>query len=186
MVTSGRIDPESGLPVRVTDFLLALDQIVDRAIGEKVDLVIFAGDAYKDRNPQPTYQREWGKRVMKLSAAGIPTVLLVGNHDVARGSGRAPPGRTGPTNSAERAARREASPAALLSSRAAPGGGSGWPAGYTRRCGVGPSLRGGRSTAPIRHLRPGRIVASSTGSRHPGGPAPASRRATSRASAPAS
>ncbi len=89
MVTSGRIDPESGLPVRVTDFLLALDQIVDRAIAEKVDLVVFAGDAYKDRNPQPTYQREWGKRIMKLSEAKIPTVLLVGNHDVARGSGRA-------------------------------------------------------------------------------------------------
>ncbi|MEM8860271.1 MAG: exonuclease subunit SbcD [Chloroflexota bacterium] len=89
MVTSGRIDPQSGLPIRVTDFLSALDQIVARAIAEQVDLVIFAGDAYKDRNPQPTYQREWGKRVMQLSAAGIPTVLLVGNHDVARGSGRA-------------------------------------------------------------------------------------------------
>lgn len=89
MVTTGRFDPASGLPVRVTDFLNALDQIVARAIAEKVDLVIFAGDAYKDRNPQPTYQREWGKRMMQLSAAGIPTVLLVGNHDVARGSGRA-------------------------------------------------------------------------------------------------
>ena len=89
MVTSGRIDPESGLPIRVTDFLSSLDQIVDRAIAEKVDLVIFAGDAYKDRNPQPTYQREWGKRIMRLSDANIPTVLLVGNHDVARGSGRA-------------------------------------------------------------------------------------------------
>ncbi|MFK7800923.1 MAG: exonuclease SbcCD subunit D [Anaerolineae bacterium] len=89
MVTSGRIDTDSGLPVRVTDFLNSLDQIVDRAIAEEVDLVVFAGDAYKDRNPQPTYQREWGKRIMRLSDAGIPTVLLVGNHDVARGSGRA-------------------------------------------------------------------------------------------------
>ncbi|MEM7802799.1 MAG: exonuclease SbcCD subunit D [Chloroflexota bacterium] len=89
MVTTGRLDPESGLPIRVTDFLSALDQIVDRAVEEKVDLVIFAGDAYKDRNPQPTYQREWGKRLMRLSAAKIPTILLVGNHDVARASGRA-------------------------------------------------------------------------------------------------
>lgn len=89
MVTTGKLDPESGLPVRVTDFLSALDQIVDRAIAENVDLVLFAGDAYKDRNPQPTYQREWGKRLMRLSAAQIPTVLLVGNHDVARATGRA-------------------------------------------------------------------------------------------------
>ncbi|MFT7584804.1 MAG: exonuclease SbcD, partial [Cellvibrionaceae bacterium] len=89
MVTAGRVDPDSGLPIRVTDFLHSLDQIIDRALAEKVDLVIFAGDVYKDRNPQPTYQREWGKRIMRLSDAGIPTVLLVGNHDVARGSGRA-------------------------------------------------------------------------------------------------
>jgi exonuclease SbcD len=71
------------------DFLRALDQIIDRAVAEPVDLVIFAGDAYKDRNPHPTFQREWGKRMMRLSQAGIPTVLLVGNHDVSPASGRA-------------------------------------------------------------------------------------------------
>lgn len=85
----GRHDPDSALPVRVVDFLKSLDQIVDTAIAEKVDLVIFAGDAYKDRNPQPTFQREWGRRMMKLSQAGIPTVLLVGNHDVSPAAGRA-------------------------------------------------------------------------------------------------
>ncbi len=89
MVAQGRLDPETGLSIRVMDFLAALDQIVDRAIEERVDLVLFAGDAYKDRNPQPTYQREWGRRLMRLSRAGIPTVLLVGNHDVARASNRA-------------------------------------------------------------------------------------------------
>lgn len=85
----GRHDPETALPVRVVDFLKALDQIVETAIAEAVDLVIFAGDAYKDRNPQPTFQREWGRRIMKLSQAGIPTLLLVGNHDVSPASGRA-------------------------------------------------------------------------------------------------
>ncbi|MEI2611624.1 MAG: exonuclease SbcCD subunit D [Candidatus Promineifilaceae bacterium] len=89
MANYGRHDPLTSLPVRVMDFLRALDQIVDRAIQEKVDLVLFAGDAYKDRNPQPTFQREWGKRIMRLSQAGIPTVLLVGNHDVSPASGRA-------------------------------------------------------------------------------------------------
>jgi DNA repair protein SbcD/Mre11 len=85
----GRHDPDSGLPMRVVDFLQSLDQIVDQAIETEVDLVLFAGDAYKDRNPQPTFQREWGRRMMRLSAAGIPTVLLVGNHDNAPASGRA-------------------------------------------------------------------------------------------------
>jgi exonuclease SbcD len=85
----GRHDPETALPVRVMDFLKSLDEIVDTAVAEQVDLVIFAGDAYKDRNPQPTFQREWGKRMMRLSQAGIPTLMLVGNHDVSPASGRA-------------------------------------------------------------------------------------------------
>ncbi len=89
MVAQGRQDPVSGLPIRVLDFLKALDTIIDTAIAEKVDLVLFAGDAYKDRTPSPTYQREWGRRMMRLSEAGIPTLLLVGNHDLPPATGRA-------------------------------------------------------------------------------------------------
>jgi DNA repair protein SbcD/Mre11 len=89
MARQGRRDPETGLPVRVLDFLHALDTIVDTAVAEKVDMVIFAGDAYRDRTPAPTYQREWGKRIMRLSEANIQTILVVGNHDVSPASGRA-------------------------------------------------------------------------------------------------
>ena len=43
MANYGRHDPESGLPMRVMDFLKSLDEIVDAAIEEDVDLVLFAG-----------------------------------------------------------------------------------------------------------------------------------------------
>jgi DNA repair protein SbcD/Mre11 len=89
MANYGRHDPQTGLPLRVLDFLKSLDTIVDTAISEKVDLVIFSGDAYKDRSPAPTFQREWGKRIMRLSQAKIPTLLLIGNHDVSPSIGRA-------------------------------------------------------------------------------------------------
>jgi exonuclease SbcD len=89
MANYGRQDPETGLPLRVLDFLKSLDTIVDTAINEKVELVVFAGDAYKDRNPAPTFQREWGRRIMRLSNAGIPTILLVGNHDLSPNLSRA-------------------------------------------------------------------------------------------------
>jgi DNA repair protein SbcD/Mre11 len=89
MANYGRHDPHSGLPLRVLDFLKSLDTIVDTAIAERVDLVLFAGDAYKDRSPAPTFQREWGRRVMRLSRAGIPALLLVGNHDLSPALGRA-------------------------------------------------------------------------------------------------
>ncbi len=89
MANYGRHDTASGLPLRVLDFLKSLDTIVDAAIQEKVDLVIFAGDAYKDRSPAPTFQREWGQRIMRLSKAGIRTLLLIGNHDLSPSIGRA-------------------------------------------------------------------------------------------------
>ncbi|MDY6873290.1 MAG: exonuclease SbcCD subunit D [Chloroflexota bacterium] len=89
MANYGRHDPASGLPMRVMDFLKSLDEIVQAAIDEQVDLVIFAGDAYKDRSPAPTFQREWDQRIMRLSEAGIPTLLLTGNHDISPSSGRA-------------------------------------------------------------------------------------------------
>ncbi len=89
MANYGRHDPETGLPFRVLDFLKSLDTIVEAAISRKVDMVIFAGDAYKDRSPAPTFQREWGKRIMQLSEAKIPTLLLVGNHDISPAAGRA-------------------------------------------------------------------------------------------------
>ncbi|MGA7193655.1 MAG: exonuclease SbcCD subunit D [Anaerolineales bacterium] len=89
MANYGRHDPETGLPLRVLDFLKSLDTIVNAAIDEKVDMVIFAGDAYKDRSPAPTFQREWGRRIIRLSQAKIPTLLLVGNHDLSPAIGRA-------------------------------------------------------------------------------------------------
>jgi len=89
MANFGKRNPDSGMPYRVEDFLKAFDTIVDYAIDHHVDMVIFAGDAYKDRTPVPTFQREWGKRVMRLSRAEIPTLLLVGNHDMSPAQGRA-------------------------------------------------------------------------------------------------
>ncbi|MDK1117162.1 MAG: exonuclease SbcCD subunit D [Anaerolineae bacterium] len=89
MANYGRHDPETGLPLRVLDFLKSLDTIVDAALNENVDMVIFAGDTYKDRSPAPTFQREWGRRIIRLSQAGIPTFLLVGNHDMSPAVGRA-------------------------------------------------------------------------------------------------
>ncbi len=47
-----------------------------------VDLFVFAGDAYKTRDPNPTYQREFARRIKRIADAGIPVILLVGNHDL--------------------------------------------------------------------------------------------------------
>ncbi len=85
----GRIDPESGLSSRFLDFLSALDQLVDYALENKVDLVLFCGDAYKSRDPSQTQQREFAKRIKRLSEGGISVFLLIGNHDLPNAIGRA-------------------------------------------------------------------------------------------------
>jgi DNA repair protein SbcD/Mre11 len=88
IATHGRHDPHRAASAHA-GFLKALDTIVDTAIDEQVDMVLFAGDAYKDRTPVPTFQREWGRSIVRLSQAGIPTLLLVGNHDLSPAVGRA-------------------------------------------------------------------------------------------------
>jgi exonuclease SbcD len=82
MENYGRIDPATGLNGRVMDFLRRLSEVVDYALQNEVDLFLFAGDAYKSRDPNSTYRREFARRVKRLADAGIPVVLLVGNHDL--------------------------------------------------------------------------------------------------------
>ncbi len=82
MENYGRLDPQTGLNNRVMDFLRRFSQAIDYALENDIDLVIFAGDAYKTRDPNSTYRREFARRVKKLAEGGIPTVLLLGNHDL--------------------------------------------------------------------------------------------------------
>ena len=85
----GRTDPKTGLSTRLGDFLDSLDQVVEFALNEGVDLVLLAGDAYKGRDPTQTHQREFANRLTRLSQSGIPMFLLVGNHDLPAASSRA-------------------------------------------------------------------------------------------------
>jgi len=84
-----RIDPETGHSTCLLDFMAALDQVVDCALEADVDLAVFCGDAYKNRDPSQTHQREFAGRIARLAANGIPVFLLVGNHDVPNAIGRA-------------------------------------------------------------------------------------------------
>jgi exonuclease SbcD len=85
----GRLDPKTGLSTRLGDFLRSFDTIVKYAVEEDIDLVLFCGDAYKTRDPSPTYQREFSERIRALSKAGISVFLLTGNHDLPLATGKA-------------------------------------------------------------------------------------------------
>jgi len=85
----GRIDPSTGLHTRLQDFIKCFSFAIDIALEEKVDLVLFAGDAYKSSNPNPTHQREFARQIYRLSEAKIPVIMINGNHDIPVSFGRA-------------------------------------------------------------------------------------------------
>ncbi|MBP0022129.1 MAG: exonuclease subunit SbcD [Cyanobacteria bacterium SBLK] len=87
--THGRINPETGLNTRLEDFVRTLGDCIDRAIKE-ADLVLFGGDAFPDATPPPYVQQAFARQFHRLAAANIPTILLVGNHDLhSQGTGGA-------------------------------------------------------------------------------------------------
>lgn len=88
MENYAKLDPQTGLSSRLIDFFNTFDFIVDLALEKQVDAVVFAGDAYKTRDPNPTQQRGFGSRISRL-AKKIPVVLVVGNHDTPNAEGKA-------------------------------------------------------------------------------------------------
>ncbi len=77
----GRIDPATGMHTRLLDFDRAMNYAIDVAIERNVDFFLLAGDAYKTAVPSPTHQRLLMRCLLRLYAAGIPVVIVVGNHD---------------------------------------------------------------------------------------------------------
>jgi len=87
--TYGKVDPETGLNTRLADFRRALDLAIDKALEAGVHLALFAGDAYKSRDPNQTHQREFASCIRRLTDGGVPVVMIAGNHDLPNAKGRA-------------------------------------------------------------------------------------------------
>jgi DNA repair protein SbcD/Mre11 len=85
----GKYNPETGLNTRLEDFTRALNDAVEMALAQDVDIAIFAGDAYKARDPNQTHQRAFASALKRLTDVGVPVALLVGNHDIPNTRGRA-------------------------------------------------------------------------------------------------
>ena len=79
--THGRLDPATGLNSRLLDFRRSFDAVAARAVEESVDLFLFAGDAYRTADPTPTQQKQFAEALRPVAEAGIPIVMVVGNHD---------------------------------------------------------------------------------------------------------
>lgn len=77
-------DPSTGLNIREQDLYRAFNHVIDYALASKPDFVIHAGDLFDAAHP--------GNRALctalegfgRLSRAGIPSIVIAGNHDTPR------------------------------------------------------------------------------------------------------
>jgi exonuclease SbcD len=87
--SGNRLDPQTGLNVRVADVAARWLDCCASAVAEQVDAFLFTGDAFHYRNPDASTLRIFAQGVKIVADAGIPVVLLTGNHDVSATAGRA-------------------------------------------------------------------------------------------------
>ncbi len=78
--TYSKLDHSEGINQREADFYNAFRQSIDKAIELKPDAIIHAGDLFDVVRPQNRAIEFAMKQLLRLSEAGIETVLISGNH----------------------------------------------------------------------------------------------------------
>jgi len=79
-----RIDEATGLNQREVDTYAAFKQFVDYAVDEKPDVIIHAGDLFDSVRPTNRAISFVLGQLIRLSEAGIPFVVISGNHETPR------------------------------------------------------------------------------------------------------
>jgi DNA repair protein SbcD/Mre11 len=78
----------AGVNTRLEDFRASWMKACRQMVERRVDLLLFAGDAYRDPRPSQTEQAAFFAGLLYLSAAGIEVVGVEGNHDIPKQTGR--------------------------------------------------------------------------------------------------
>ncbi len=79
-----RIDPESGRNQRAIDFERAYEAAIDDILTREVDLVVHGGDVFHHTRPSWSALSWFVRQTRRLEAAGLPVVIIAGNHDTPR------------------------------------------------------------------------------------------------------
>lgn len=83
-----KLDPETGRNARTVDFEKAfewaVEDILDHHARGEVDGIIHAGDVFHQSRPTWQSIRHFIQQMKKIEAAGIPTLVIAGNHDTPR------------------------------------------------------------------------------------------------------
>ena len=80
----GRADPASGRNQRSVDVERAFEAAIDGILRAGVDLIIHAGDVFHHTRPSWSALRCFVRQLRRVEAAGIPCLVIGGNHDTPR------------------------------------------------------------------------------------------------------
>ena len=80
----GKADPESGRNQRAVDIERSFAAAITDILLRDVDLVLHAGDVFHHTRPSWTTLSHVVRQLRRLEAAGIPAVVIAGNHDTPR------------------------------------------------------------------------------------------------------
>jgi exonuclease SbcD len=79
-----RIDPDTGLNARLMDFARCARFVVEDGIERGAELILHGGDVFDSPRPSPTERRLALDALQPAIQAGIPMVIITGNHDMPR------------------------------------------------------------------------------------------------------
>lgn len=77
----GTLNPDTGISRAWESHARALRSLVERAVEEDVDFFLHAGDAFKHGRPSQEAVLLFAETMAPLGKAGIPLILLDGNHE---------------------------------------------------------------------------------------------------------
>jgi DNA repair exonuclease SbcCD nuclease subunit len=80
----GKADPESGRNQRAVDIERSFEAAISDILTRDVDLVLHAGDVFHHTRPSWSTLTHFVRQMRRLERAGIPTVVIAGNHDTPR------------------------------------------------------------------------------------------------------
>ena len=80
----GKADPVSGRNERAVDVERSFAAAIDDVLTRNVDLVLHAGDVFHHTRPSWSTLAHFVRQMRRLEAAGIPAVVIAGNHDTPR------------------------------------------------------------------------------------------------------
>lgn len=79
-----KLEPGTGRNQRTVDFERAFEWAVDHIIEQQPDGIIYSGDVFHYSRPTWATLRHFAQQMQKIEQAGIPTLVIAGNHDTPR------------------------------------------------------------------------------------------------------